>query len=164
MVENDTPQTEEETAAQASQAQAPTAVEEMTLTDVQLEGFTKTLQADPAQAYSRFGLALFHSLSDEDAQAQLSALKIDQKDGLSLYNKGVLLAKEEKFAEAAKAFAEASQLDSSLPEAVFNQALATEMAGNATEARKLWNKYLELCDDPDESSEIKNHITELANR
>jgi tetratricopeptide (TPR) repeat protein len=161
MVENDTTQTEE---ASAAEAPAHVPAEEKTLTDTQLESFAQTARTNPAEAYSRFGLALFHSLSDEDAQAQLATLKIDGKDALSLYNRGVLLAENGKFTEAAKAFAEAGVLDTSLGEALYNQALATEKAGNAAEARKLWNKYLEVCDDPDESAEIKNHITELANR
>lgn len=164
MVENEPTQTEPEAAETAQEAQAPAPVEEKTLTDLQIEGFTQALHDNPAEAYARYGLALFHSLSDEEAQAQLAGLKIKPEDSLAFYNEGVILAGKDKFAEAAKAFARASELDPSLSEAVFNHALATEKAGNAAEARKLWNRYLELIDDPDETAEIKNHITELANR
>lgn len=164
MVENESTQTETESAATADEAEAPAQVEEKTLTDIQIEAFAAALKDDPSEAYARFGLALFHSLSDEEAQAQLAGLKIKSEDSLSFYNQGVILAGQDKFADAAKAFAQALELDPSLSEALFNQALASEKAGNAADARKLWNKYLEFCDDPEESAAIKNHITELANR
>lgn len=164
MVENEPTQTETETAAPAAEAPATAQVEEKTLTDIQIEGFAKALKNDPAEAYARYGLGLFHSLSDEEAQAQLAGLKIQPEDSLAFYNQGVVLAGQDKFADAARAFARAGELDPTLSEAIYNQALATEKAGDAAEARKLWNRYLEFCDDPDETAEIKNHITELANR
>lgn len=157
MVENDTMPTDSESAPEA-------AVEEKTLSDVQLEAFSASVANDPADAYKRWGMSLFHSLSDEQAQEQLGVLKIGYQDALGHYNQGVMLARNEKYAQAAKAFAQASAMDATLTEAVYNQALAEEKAGNAAEARKLWNKYLEFCDDAEESAEIKNHITELAGR
>lgn len=140
------------------------AAEPSTLTDIQLAAFSAAVAADPKDAYSRWGLALFHSQSDEQAQAQMTALKIELKDALGHYNHGVVLAQKEKYADAARSFAKAAELDPTLIEAVYNLALAEEKAGNTSEARKRWNRYLELCQDPEESAEVKNHITELANR
>lgn len=157
MVENDS--TDQQPAADVAAA-----VEEKTLSDIQREAFAAAVAANPAEAYKRWGVSLFHSLSDEEAQEQLGVLKINYPDALGHYNQGVKLAEAEKYAQAAKAFAKASELDPTLTEAIYNQALAEEKAGNAGEARKLWNRYLEFCDDAEESAEIKNHLTELAGR
>jgi tetratricopeptide (TPR) repeat protein len=160
MTENDTTASESPTPTEVAEA----ASEEKTLTELQLEGFTSALEADPKEAYSRWGLALFHTLSDEQAHAQLALLKINPQDALGHYNQGVTLVSKGKFVEAALAFARAAELDPRMTEAVYNQALAEEQADNLADARKLWNRYLEICDDPEESAEVKSHIAELANR
>lgn len=161
MAENDSTPAE---AQLAPEPPAPAPAEEKTLSDLQLEAFAAAVAADPADAYRRWGVSLFHSLSDEQAQQQLGLLKINYPDALGHYNQGVMLARGEKYAQAAKAFAKAAELDPSLGEALYNQALAEEKAGNTAEARKLWNQYLEFCGDAEESQEIKNHLTELASR
>jgi tetratricopeptide (TPR) repeat protein len=96
-------------AAAISRPETPTP-EEKTLTEKQLESFTAALEADPKDAYGRWGLALFHTLSDEQAQAQLGLLKINAQDALGHYNQGVVLASKGKFADAARAFAQAPNL------------------------------------------------------
>jgi tetratricopeptide (TPR) repeat protein len=161
MAENETNSADAAAISDGAETATP---EEKTLTEKQLESFTAALEADPKDAYGRWGLALFHTLSDDQAQAQLGLLKINAQDALGHYNQGVVLASKGKYADAARAFAQASELDPQLAEAVFNQALAEEQAGNAAAARKLWNRYLEICDDPEESAEVKSHLTELANR
>ena len=120
--------------------------------------FRRSLAAEGADAYRRWGLAFFYSLEDEEAEAQREARGFDPQDALGHYNRGCLLAGREDFAAAVKSFAQAVKLDPELPEALFNLALAQEQAGHKADARRSWNQFIELFGDREEVAEIREHL------
>ena len=85
-------------------------------------------------------------------------------DALDFYNLGCFQASKEQYGKAADAFEKALKQNPTLLQAQYNLALAQEMAGEIAAARKSWNAYLDKCENPDEAAEIKDHLTELANR
>lgn len=128
-----------------------------------LADFQQSVEAEGETAFMRWGLPLYHSLTDEAVEAQRAAHGIEPADALDFYNRGCLLASREDFAGAAKAFARAAELNADLPEAAFNHALALEKSGDAKGARKAWQAHLEtLEEDSEDADEIKEHLTTLA--
>lgn len=128
----------------------------------QLELLRQSLAAEGEVAYERWGLALFHSLSDEEVEAQRITLGVEPKDALDFYNRGCLLAQREDFAGAAKAFERAGQLDANLADAFYNRALALESAGDKSAARQAWQGYLERFGESEEAAEVRQHLEALA--
>ena len=120
------------------------------------------LEAQGEAAYQRFGLALFHSFSDEEAETEREKLGITPKDALDHYNRGCLLAAREDFTAAAAAFERAVKLEPELAEALYNLALAQERAGNAAQARKSWNSFVERFGDRPEIAEVRDHLAQTA--
>ena len=151
------PETEAEAAEETPPAEPP-------LTEILVDRFEQALESDGDKAYKRWGFALFHSIDDQKAEAQVSRLRGKPRDALDHYNAGCTSAEKRRFADAVRAFATALELDPEFPEAQFNYALAQEKTGDLTAARKSWNKYLDQCENSEEESEIKNHLTELANK
>jgi tetratricopeptide (TPR) repeat protein len=129
-----------------------------------LEEFKQSLAAHPEGVYARWGYTWLHSMSDEDAMVQREALGYQLVDALDHYNHGCLLASRETYADAAKAFAKAVELDPKLVEARFNHALALELAGKTAEARAAWKACVEPgAELPDEEiKQIKDHLGALA--
>lgn len=164
--ESQATQTEPEAGVSAEQepeaAEAPP--EEPGLTDILVERFAGELQSDGNDTYRRWGFALYHSLDDTAAQAERVRMGIKPVDALDHYNLGCHLASLEDFTKAANAFAKALELDPEFPEGHYNLALAREKAGQAAKATESYQRYLELIDDPEQSTEVKNHLSELANR
>lgn len=148
--------------AGADTAEAPP--EEPTLTEKLVEQFASAIDKDGKKAFGRWGFALFHSLSDEKAYAELIRLGFEPRDPLDFYNLGCHHAANENYSKAIDAFHQALKLDPEMAEAQYNLALAQEKAGDTGNARKTWNQYLEGCEDTDEATEIKSHLTELSNR
>lgn len=124
-----------------------------------VEFLKQSLTAEGEPAYQRWGLPLFHSMSDEDAEAQRAALGFAPADALDFYNRGCLLASREDFSAAAKAFERAFQLDGQLAEAAFNRAAALEKAGDSAKAREAWQLYLERFGDNEDAVEVKEHLS-----
>jgi tetratricopeptide (TPR) repeat protein len=128
-----------------------------------LADFQQSVAAEGETAFKRWGLPLYHSLSDEAVEAQRLAHGVQPTDALDFYNRGCLLASTEDFAGAAKAFARALELKPELSEAAFNHALALEKSGDAKGARKAWQAQLEALEDGSEDAEaIKEHLGSLA--
>ncbi|MCE5228598.1 hypothetical protein LLG95_03250 [bacterium] len=121
-----------------------------------------SLDKDGLSAYKRWGLCLFHNYEDAEAEAQREAMGFEPKDALDFYNRGCLLASRNDFAGAAKAFAGAAKLDAKLAEAQYNYALALELAGQMSDARKAWAQYAEQFADREDVAEVRDHITSLA--
>jgi tetratricopeptide (TPR) repeat protein len=128
----------------------------------ELELFRQSLAGEGEKAYERWGMAMFHSLNDEDAETQRRALGFEPQDALDFYNRGCLLAQREDYAGAAKAFEQAVALDPKLSEAIFNRALALEYSGDKAAVRKAWQDYLEQSGDSEEAAEIKSRLEGLA--
>ena len=130
--------------------------------DNQLGMLRQCLAKEGVSAYQRWGLALFHNLNDEEAQAQREEMGIRFGDALDEYNSGCLLAAREDYAGAIEAFVRALAMDPMLDDAAYNQALALELLGRTAESRKAWQQYLEERASVEETSEIKQHLTETA--
>ena len=138
--------------------------EEPTLTEQLVEQFSSAIDKDGKKAFGRWGFALFHSLSDEKAYAELVRLGFEPRDALDFYNLGCHHAAQKNYSKAIDAFHQSLKLDPDMAEAKYNLALAQENSGDNGNARKTWNQYLENCEDTEEASEIKSHLTELSNR
>ncbi|HOE97658.1 MAG TPA: tetratricopeptide repeat protein [Candidatus Sumerlaeota bacterium] len=124
--------------------------------------YRQALTQDGRKAYDRWGLALFHSLPDEEAQAQRENLGLTQGDALDHYNTGCLLAARQDYAGAVAAFERALALNPQMREAAYNKALALELSGKTAEARKAWQSWLEQAPDGEEAAEVRQHLAELA--
>lgn len=149
-------------AAQTEAAKAEGQEGEIHLTDRVLDYYGKAVERDSKWAYEHIGYALFHSLNDEQAMAELLKLGFKPKDALDHYNMGCKYAAEGKYAEAAKSFAQSVKLNPELKDAQFNHALALEMAGDLNGAKKGWKDIAELYGEEKEAEEIKQHLKELA--
>lgn len=128
----------------------------------QLEQFSESITKEGEIALQRWGLMLFHSLSDEQAQAQRETLGFPLRDALDHYNQGCLLAGRGDFAGAVKHFDEALKLKPELPEALFNRALALEQAGNTAVAREAWKLFVERNPEHEETVNVKAHLAATA--
>jgi tetratricopeptide (TPR) repeat protein len=124
--------------------------------------FRESVEREGEEAYKRWGLPLYHSLPDEEVEAQRRALGVKPVDALDHYNRGCLLAAQEDFAAAAQQFAQAVKLDPEMSEALFNLALAQEKAGRLAEARKSWNQFVERFGDQEEAAQVRDHLAQLA--
>ncbi len=127
-----------------------------------LEQFRASLAAEGPAAYQRWGLTLYHSMNDEELEAQREQLGFAPADALDHFNRGCLLAAREDFAGAARHFGEAVKLDAGLAEALYNLALAQESAGQKAEAKRSWNQYLERFSDREDGAEVREHLVALA--
>ena len=127
-----------------------------------LDLFRQSLAQDGEKAYLRWGLPLFQSMEDEEAEGQKEALGIQPVDALDHYNRGCLLALREQWSEAIKMFDKAIAQDSTLVEAYFNRALALEKSGDLKAAREAWNAWIERFGDRPEASDVKQHLGALA--
>lgn len=163
MAENDQEQTNGQT-AQAAEAPAEQPPAEPTLTETLVGRFEESIQKDGQNAYGRWGFALFHSLAPERIVEESIRLGFKPTDALDFYNLGCFHAHKEQYSKAVDAFEKALKQNPNLLQAQYNLALAQEMAGDVSAARKTWNAYLERCENADEAAEIKDHLTELANR
>lgn len=146
---------------EVSAATARDTEKETDFSDDLLARFQADLEQNVEEAIGRWGLAMFHSLPDDKAQIYRNQLKFEDRDALDHYNRGTILAQQEKYGDAVKAFDQALKLRPEFKEAHYNRALALELDGKKNDAVKAWNDYLQYSDDAEESAEIKNHITEL---
>lgn len=129
----------------------------------QLELFQESLARDGEAALQRWGLAMFHSLPDTDAQSQRKQLGLTMRDGLDAYNEACRLAAEGDFAAAVKEFRKALDLQGgTFAEALFNLALALEQAGDRAGAREAWQRYIEQHGDSEDIADVRQHLGTLA--
>jgi tetratricopeptide (TPR) repeat protein len=127
-----------------------------------LDLLRESLKADGEKAYERWGISLFHCLSDEEIEAQRQELGFDVKDALDFYNRGCLLASREDYAQACQFFAKALEAEPELPEARFNYALCLEKSGEMDKARAAWQVYLDQYAVAEEVEDVKQHLGSLA--
>lgn len=146
----------EETATATEEAQP-----EVSITESLVGIYDLCLNQDNKETFRRLGFALFHSLSDERALAELQKLGHKPKDALDFYNVGCQQAMSEKFGDAAKSFAQALKIQPEFPEAVYNHALSLEKSGDTNGARKAWKEYLDSCSDEAEAEQVREHLKEL---
>ncbi|MCL5270727.1 MAG: tetratricopeptide repeat protein [bacterium] len=127
-----------------------------------VELFAESLAKEGEKTYARWGLAMFHSLSDEQVMAQRRALGFKPVDSLDHYNLGCSLAAEAKYEKAVDSFRKAIELRPDFAEAAYNLAMALELAGDKSAARKAWQAYLDRFAADEETTEIKQRLVALA--
>jgi tetratricopeptide (TPR) repeat protein len=130
--------------------------------ETQLNLLKESLTNEGEGAFSRWGLSMYYSLSDEEIEAQRETLGIEPADALDYYNRGCSKAGHEEFDEAVRLFSKALSMDGELNEASYNLALACEKTGETTEAIGHWKKHLSRLEDGEESEQIRQHISELS--
>lgn len=123
--------------------------------------FRQSLASEGADAYGRWGYAMYFSLADDEVTAQSDVLGFEPADALDFYNQGCVLADQEKFEEACTAFERAAAGVDPVSEIFYNLALAQEKLGRATDARKSWETLLERFPEDPERGEIEAHLNEL---
>jgi CHAT domain-containing protein/tetratricopeptide (TPR) repeat protein len=77
------------------------------------------------------------------------------------YAAAVQFRRPSLYPEALAASDDALRIDARLPEALFNRALILENMGLISEARKAWQRYLEVDPGSQWSNEARTHLTEL---
>lgn len=133
----------------------------LTFSDDLVSRFGGALESDTNEAYQRWGLAMFHSIDEGQAHAELSKLGLEPRDALDHYNIGCTHAAAGRFKDACASLETSLALDPAFYEAKYNLALAKEQTGEAETARKLWTEALELAGE-EEAGAIRQHITEIS--
>ena len=130
--------------------------------EAQLDLLKESLTREGEAAFSRWGLSMYYSLSDEDVEAQREHMGVDPEDALDNYNRGCSKAGREEYDEAIVLFGKALNLDPELTEASHNLALSYEKAGKTGEAVSQWKTYLSNLIDDEESDQIRQHLSDLS--
>lgn len=133
-----------------------------------LDMLRESLNAEGPAAFDRWGLAFLHSLDDHEFEQQREQWGIELKDALDYYNRGVLLARREDYAQAIECFDKALELNEqqpddrvSEPDLWFNRTLALEHSGDLEGAREGWKAYIDEYEHAEDLDAVKQHLTTL---
>ncbi|MEA2343811.1 MAG: hypothetical protein QOF63_1980 [Thermoanaerobaculia bacterium] len=126
---------------------------------------------DPsAEAQHAAGVALVLVDKPDDAIAKLESSARASHDAKSWsdlaaarYAAAVQFRRPSLYPEALAASDDALRIDAKLPEALFNRALILENMGLVSEARKAWQRYLEVDPGSQWANEARTHLNELPN-
>ena len=124
---------------------------------------------DPsAEAQHAAGVALVLVEKPDDAIAKLESAARASHDAKSWsdlaaarYAAAVQFRRPSLYPEALAASDDALRIDAKLPEALFNRALILETMGLISEARKAWQRYLEVDPDSQWANEARDHLAKL---
>lgn len=141
----------------------------MTLYEREIRNFADQLEQDRAAAYRRYGFTMFHGLPDEDLVQERLHLRVGRVLPDDQYNLGVLANLAEDHAKAVEHYTAALQSGCMLPQLHFNLALSYERLGNNAEARKHYEKYMQMLrqkenisdEDREELSKLQSHMATL---
>ena len=128
----------------------------------QLKLLKESLAKEGEAAFSRWGLSMYYSLSDEDVESQREQMGVGPEDALDNYNRGCSKADHEEYDEAITLYGKALNLAPELAEASHNLALSYEKAGKTSEAVSQWKTYLSNLVDDEESEQIRQHLSDLS--
>lgn len=117
------------------------------------EGFEK--------GFERYGFALFHSIPAEEQVLIEKDLAMPRREAADHYNLGNALAARGEYPEAIKCWKQAQKLKPELHDATFNIALALELSGNLSDARKYFETYLETPSGPEERRLVEEHLARM---
>jgi len=104
------------------------------------------LDGNNAQAYNDRALILSGGMRqhDEALDSMETALQINPADANYWFNKGMILEKTERYAEAQEAYSQAATLNPSLDMAWYRQGMIQAMQGSYNESLPLLDKAIEL--------------------
>lgn len=150
----------------AATAQAATDAKEIQHTakklyETQIEQFRKLAGEDLEAAFNRYGFTLFHSLPGEEQVLVAEKMGVKCQVGADYYNLGVAHASKEDYDKAIAAWTQALKMDSTLTDAIFNIALASEKTNNLSAARANYKKYIESIENAEEIESVKQHLAEI---
>ncbi len=151
-----------QTDSQKGAVEAPVQHGALDLYEDQLQAYHEALDRGLDCAGRRFGFVLYHSLPGSEVVELRKQMGFKPIEATDFYNLGVVHAEKEEYAEAIKMFQKALELDSDLAEAEFNLALAFELSGDVTAAKKTWSLYMkrETTNESDRT-EVAEHLKEL---
>jgi len=124
---------------------------------------------DPsADAQHAAGVALVLVEKPDDAIAKLESAATASNDAkawsdlaAARYAAAVQFRRPSLYPEALAAADDALRIDAKLPEALFNRALILENLGLISEARKAWQRYLEVDPGSQWANEARTHLSQL---
>ena len=151
-----TPETPSEPETPESPAEA-----RQNLYEKQRTVYRSNLNEDPESAFARYGFGFFHSVPPEERFLVQDRIGMPCREAADHYNLGNAHAFREEYDLAIECWKKALKADASLRAAAFNIALAFERLGKTGEARKFYENYLGLLDDPEEKQRVMDHLAQL---
>jgi tetratricopeptide (TPR) repeat protein len=130
----------------------------------QVDNFERLLKSNPDEAYRRYGLSLFYSVSDENLiNERQGRMGFPVRDGIDYYNMGVVESDAGNHRDALTHYRKAMNTGSVLPDLYYNIALTYIELGEIKEARKQLNRYLAIVEETkdDWSQEEKETVEEV---
>jgi len=135
---------------------------EKDLYEIELEKYRNFLSTDYEEGLRRYGFVFYFSLSPCERAQIKKKLDLPLSSPVELYNLGCLAAQENNFGEAVDFFRRSIELDPQLADAWYNLALCYEHLGQKAEARKAWDRYMELLPHESARQQIIAHVAELS--
>lgn len=136
--------------------------EDETTFDRAESAYRRAMELDPAlsNALTNLGNLRFRrGFSEEAGELYKKALAIDAAQPEALYNLGFLAYEKGDLGLAKDRFAQAIECEPSFADAHFNLAMAYEELGNHSDARKHWDRYLQLDPKGNWAEIARRHLT-----
>lgn len=113
--------------------------------------YKKAIEADPTSPEGYAAAATFYNTQrkfDEASQMSAKAMELSAargaSDPLAVYNQGIILWNQNKFAEAQAQFQKATELDPKMADAQYWLGMANVNLGKMADAKKPFEEYLKL--------------------
>lgn len=129
--------------------------------ETEISRYAASLEADPEDAYQRYGFTLYHSLPPAHMVVESRKLGFFRDDAVDSYNLAGLEIGSENYEAAAALLEKALKMDDTLADATYNLALCYEKLGRKAEAIKLWNRFKELADEDEDLQSVEAHLAEI---
>jgi len=149
-------------------AAGPTDAEKLKLGGAAGELIEKAERDHSAEAQHAAGVAMVLVEKPDEAMAQLESAARASHDAktwsdlaAARYAAAVQFRRPSLYPEALAASDDALRIDARLPEALFNRALILENMGLTSEARKAWQRYLDVDPGSQWANEARSHLAEL---
>lgn len=129
--------------------------------ETEISRYAASLEADPEDAYMRYGFTLYHSLPAAHMVVESRKLGFFRDDAVDAYNLAGLEIGSENYEAAVDLLEKALKMDDTLADASYNLALCYEKLGRKADAIKMWNRFKELADEEEDLQSVDAHLTEL---
>jgi len=123
--------------------------------------YSANLEADPEDAYRRYGFTLYHSLPAAHMVVESRKLGFYRDDAVDQYNLAGLEIGSENYEAAKDLLEKALKMDDTLADAAHNLALCYEKLDRKSDAVKMWNRFKELADEEEDLAPVEAHLAEL---